>query len=70
MCEIKVFAERLKRLRLEHKLSRKELAEIIGVSESTVYRWENGKKARKISALVPLLRQFKVSADYLFGMKD
>ena len=40
----KLFAETLKRLRMEKGLSQRELAEQIYVTQSTVARWENGSR--------------------------
>lgn len=40
---MKVFCERLKELRIEKHISTIELGKAIGVSDSTISRWENGK---------------------------
>ena len=40
---MKTFGENLKTLRKYNKISQKEFAEALGVSFSTVNRWENGK---------------------------
>jgi DNA-binding transcriptional regulator YiaG len=46
--------------RIDHKLSRPELARLLGVDVSAVNRWENGK--RKIPAYLPLaLKSLEVS---------
>ena len=42
--DAKVIGERLRRLRKERGLSARELADEIGVSYPTIYRWENGDR--------------------------
>lgn len=37
-----IFSERLRTLRLERNLSQKELAKELGVSVSSIVRWESG----------------------------
>lgn len=39
------FAEQVKAVRKQLKLSQDELAQVLGVSFATVNRWENGKTA-------------------------
>ncbi len=67
---MKIFCERLKDLRIETGISAKELGKQIGVSDSTIIRWENGDRIPSIINLKNLALFFKVSADYLIGLED
>lgn len=66
----KIFAERLKDLRLEQKLSVEKLAKNIGVSKAAISRWENGLQIPNIVYLVMIAKYFNVTTDYLCGLED
>lgn len=57
------FSEKLKETRKEIKLSQKELSNIVGVSDKTIYRWENGTSC-------PSVKQKEVIAECLGLRKD
>lgn len=61
------FEERLKQIRNEKQLSQAELAKELGVSQSTVGMWENGKNKPGYPTLIKLSKIFDVSLDYLLG---
>ena len=63
--------ERVRELREERGLTRKELAQLSGVNESLLGRIENGK-IHKIQddALQKLAKFFSISADFLLGLTD
>ena len=65
-----IFCERFKELRKENKLSTIELGKILGVSNSTITRWENGNILPSIEHLYNMAKYFKVTADYLIGLED
>ena len=67
---MKVFAERLKELRLEENLSVLKLSKALGVSDTTVLRWENGSICPTIEHLYNMAMFFNVSADYLLGISS
>ena len=56
---------RLKELRESKGLTQKEVAEIIGYSEISYSRYENGKREPDISTLCKLANYFNVTIDYL-----
>lgn len=66
----KVFAERLKELREEQKLSVSELAKRLNVSPIAISRWENQKRTPNIDTLFLIANFFGVSADYLIGIEN
>lgn len=70
MFQKEIFAQRLRDLRNEAGEERKELAEIMGVSASQISEMENGRKGTTMDRLVLLCEHYKVSSDYLLGLKD
>lgn len=67
---MKIFSERLKDLRIEKELSAIKLGKILGVSDSTIIRWENGKISPTIDNLYNIAKFFNVTSDYLLGLED
>lgn len=64
------FCERFKELREERKLSYKQMAKLIGFSDTALGKWEKGKQIPTIETLIRLCKFFNVSADYLLGLED
>ena len=67
---MKIFAERLRELRTDEKLSAGELAKALGVSKMAISYWEREQRIPNIEELVEIAKFFKVSADYLCGLED
>lgn len=65
-----MFSIRLKQLREEKGYSQAVLARKLGVGQSTVGMWENGKNKPHNSYLTMLSEIFGVSTDYLLGRSD
>ena len=64
---IQGLAKRLQSARTNRKLSRKQTAELIGVSESLVGLYESGNRQPSLSVLLKLASLYHVSTDYLLG---
>lgn len=62
--------EKLKSLRIEKKLTQKQVAERIGLAISAVSSYESGSRYPSYDALVRLARIFHVSTDYLLGITE
>ncbi|MBQ3444264.1 MAG: helix-turn-helix transcriptional regulator [Selenomonadaceae bacterium] len=62
-----MFNGRLKSLRKSRKLSQKDFAQALRVSQQTVASWESGRTEPSNTALRDIADYFNVSADYLFG---
>lgn len=60
--------EKLKSLRIEKKLTQKQVADRIGLAISAVSSYESGTRYPSYDVLVKLARIFHVSTDYLLGM--
>lgn len=60
--------ELIKERRLELGLTLKELANRVGVSESTISRWESGEiKNMRMSALAALSRELRMTPNIIMG---
>ena len=66
----KIFAERLKELRLEKGVGQVEFAGAINVSIGIISLWENGLREPKLSNLIAISKYFQVSIDYLAGLEN
>ena len=58
---------RIKQLRLENKLTQKELANKIGTTDKNIWAYENNIAYPPIEILSKLADLFKISVDYLIG---
>jgi len=64
------FAERLKELRLEKKLTQEQLAKETNIAQTTISSYEVDRSLPKIDAIIILCRYFNVTSDYLIGLVD
>lgn len=63
--------ERLKRLRKEQGLSADELAAMIGVDRSTIYRYERGDISKApVNVIPPLAKALQTTPQYLLGWDE
>lgn len=60
--------DELKTLRVNNQLTRKQVAELIGVSVSTIGLYESNERLPSIPVLVKLASQYKTSVDYLLNI--
>ena len=65
-----MFIERLKQLRAEKNISQAALANVMGVSQQAVAKWEADKATPDPSAISKLADYFGVTSDYLLGRTD
>ncbi|QHQ59949.1 helix-turn-helix domain-containing protein [Anaerocolumna sedimenticola] len=65
-----IIARRIKELRLDKRLTQKELAKQTGLSVSSIIGYENGLREPNSKAMAALERFFRVSGDYLRGEID
>ena len=64
--QIKVI-ERIRDLMSAEKITQYALAKKLGISQSTICNWLNGKKEPCIESLWAIADYFDVSVDYLIG---
>ena len=67
---MKELGERLRILRESVKLSQVKMAELLGVKQSSINRYEQGQSAPSQETLVKYADYFDVSMDYLFARTD
>ena len=62
--------ERIKKLRISKGYTQQQLAERMNVTKSLISAYETGLKAPSYSNLISIANIFKVSTDYLLGVKQ
>lgn len=65
-----IFAIRLKELRTEKGYTQKQLAELIGTTDDSIFSWEKGRSQPPIEFIRLLCKALSVSTDYLLGLED
>lgn len=60
----------IKKLRLEHGMTQKNLADKLFVSAQAVSRWENNEVEPSISTILELAKIFEVSSDEILGLEN
>ena len=61
---------RLSELRKSHKLTQIQIADMLGVTQQTVFAWEHGKAQPLMENAIKLSSFYGVSIDYLLGRDD
>ena len=69
MQERETYWERLRELREDRGLTQKEIAAVLGTTQQVYSRYEKGENEMPIRHVIALCRYYKVSADYLLGLK-
>lgn len=64
------FPERLKTIRKVQKVTQKQIAEGISITEALYQKYEYGKTKPNYEVIIKLCNYFNVSADYLLGLSD
>ena len=65
-----MFIERLKKLRKKEKLTQKDIATFLNISQPAYQQFESGKKKMNLETMEKLADYFNVSTDYLLGQTD
>ena len=64
------YQERIRALRQDNDLSQKEIADMLGIAQTTYSQYELDKRPMPIEYLVALCKFYKVSADYMLGLSE
>ncbi len=59
--------QRLEDLRVDHDLTQKQIADILGCQREVYRRYEKGTRTIPVEFLLKLADYYKVSVDYLLG---
>jgi transcriptional regulator with XRE-family HTH domain len=62
--------DRLRSLREAQKLTQKDLADRLHISESQIFRYEKDEIEPRADVVVKIAEFFNVTADFLLGMSD
>lgn len=65
-----MYGRRLRELRTERGLSQAALANLLGVTQITVSRYERETLDLGTETIIALCRIFSVSSDFLLGLED
>ena len=66
---MKEYYEILRELREDRDLTQSDIAAILGTTQQVYSRYEKGINEMPIRHLITLCRYYKVSADYVLGLK-
>ena len=65
----KKYIKIMRDLREDHDLTQKQIAEVIGTSQTMYARYERGANELPIHHLIALCRYYGVSSDYFLGLE-
>ena len=68
--KMKIFQERLKQERKALKLTQRDFAQKLGITQPSYIRYENGTSQPTLETLVAIADVLEVSIDYLLGRND
>ena len=64
------YQERIRALRQDNDLSQREIADMLGIAQTTYSQYELDKRPMPIEYFVALCKFYKVSADYMLGLSE
>ena len=67
---MEIVAKRLKQLREGMSISQTKIGKLLGVPQSSVYRYEHRQSSPSFESMVRYADLFDVSLDYIFGRTD
>ncbi|MCL1806345.1 MAG: helix-turn-helix domain-containing protein [Oscillospiraceae bacterium] len=63
------YQERIRALREDADIKQEQIANMLGVAQNTYSQYELGKRSMPIDYLIVLCKYYKVSSDYVLGLK-
>ena len=67
---MKTYVERIRELREDNDLTQREIARYLGTTQQVYSRYEKGENEIPVRHIVSLCRYYRVSADYMLGLRD
>ncbi len=65
-----MYQRRIRDLREDADLTQKQIADILGTSQTMYARYERGANDLPIRHLIALCKYYQISADYILGLTD
>ena len=65
-----MYVKRIRDLREDSDKTQKEIADILGTSQTMYARYERGANELPLRHLIELCQYYQVSADYILGLSD
>ena len=65
-----IYTKRIRDLREDTDKTQQEIADVLGTSQTMYARYERGANEMPIRHLITLAKFYKVSTDYILGLKD
>ena len=62
------YIEKLTGLREDHDLSQKDIAKILGITQTAISKYELGQRKYQVQDIITLCKYYGVSADYLLDL--
>ena len=66
---MKAYYEIIRELREDRDLSQQQIADVLGTTQQVYSRYEKGINEMPIRHIITLCKFYKVSADYILGLK-
>ena len=66
---MKTYYERIRDLREDNDLTQQDVADVLKTTQQVYSRYEKGENELPLHHLVTICKFFKVSADYVLGLK-
>lgn len=67
---MKHYNDRIRELREDNDLIQKQVAEYLGIKQQVYSKYELGIRALPIEHLIKLCKFYKVSSDWVLGLKE
>lgn len=65
-----LYVKKIRDLREDNDKTQKEIADVLGISQTMYARYERGANEFPIRHLLTLCEYYQVSADYILGLSD
>ncbi len=62
--------KRIREVRLQNDMSLRDFAEVIGVSSTTVMKWEKDERKMSFENAIKICERFDVKLSWLAGLED
>lgn len=66
----KYFSERIKKFRIENKLTQQQLGDLVGLSKQAINDIEKGRRLTTVDKAILLAIEFNTTVEYLCGVID